>query len=147
MKRSILMAFDVSSSASSALAFLTNMSDCPEQSAVTLLHVLRKPTGSEEMMGKEYIQQASLRIREAMQAARKQLIEAGFNPEHITLRIVETFYPTVADGIIDQFAKGKYNLVIIGRRRMSKAEEFVLGDTSIRLVRALEGTAVLVVKQ
>jgi hypothetical protein len=29
---------------------------------------------------------------------------------------------------------------------MSKAEEFVMGDVSIKLVRALEGTAVLVVK-
>jgi hypothetical protein len=36
---------------------------------------------------------------------------------------------------------------VIGRKKMSKTEEFVVGDTSIRLVRALEGTAVLVVKE
>ena len=37
-------------------------------------------------------------------------------------------------------------MVIIGRKRMSKAEEFVLGDISIKLVRALEGVAIVIVK-
>ncbi len=36
-------------------------------------------------------------------------------------------------------------MVVIGRKRMSKAEEFVMGDVSVKLVRALEGAAVLVV--
>jgi nucleotide-binding universal stress UspA family protein len=82
-----------------------------------------------------------------MEGARKSLIEAGFPPDHVVIKFVETSYPTVADGIIDQFNQGAYHLVIIGRKRMSKAEEFVLGDTSVKLVRALDGTAVLVVKQ
>jgi nucleotide-binding universal stress UspA family protein len=37
-------------------------------------------------------------------------------------------------------------MVVIGRRKKSKSEEFVLGDVSVKLVRALEGNAVLVVK-
>jgi hypothetical protein len=53
----------------------------------------------------------------------------------------------VGEGIIDQVSEGQYNMVVIGRKKMSKAEEFVLGDPSIRLVRALEGIAVTVVKQ
>jgi hypothetical protein len=36
-------------------------------------------------------------------------------------------------------------MVVIGRKRMSKAEEFVMGDISIKLIRALENAAVLVV--
>ena len=36
-------------------------------------------------------------------------------------------------------------VVLIGRKRMSKAEEFVMGDISVKLVRALENAAVLVV--
>ena len=55
-------------------------------------------------------------------------------------------YLTIADGIIDQCKKQHFDLVIIGRQRMSKAEEFVKGDVSIKLVRALEGTAILVIK-
>jgi hypothetical protein len=36
--------------------------------------------------------------------------------------------------------------LIIGRKKMSKSEEFVLGDISIKLIRALGKTAILVVK-
>ncbi len=42
--------------------------------------------------------------------------------------------------------KGVVEMVMIGRKRMSKAEEFVMGDVGVKLVRALEGVAVLVVK-
>lgn len=147
MECSILMAFNDSSSSRWALDCVTKMSTCPENSTITLLHVLRKPTGSEEMMGKKFMRTASTRIETAMEKARDQLLEAGFMSKNIIVKIVDTPYPTVADGIIDQFSKGHYDMVVIGRKKMSKAEEFVLGDTSVRLVRALEGTAVLVVKQ
>ena len=147
MECSILMAFNDSSSSRSALDCVIRMSTCPEHSKVTLLHILRKPTGSEEMMGKKFILKAVTRIESAMETAYHKLIEAGFRADKIIVNIVEKSYSTVADGIIDQFKQGDYNMVVIGRKKMSKAEEFVLGDTSIRLVRALEGTAVLVVKQ
>lgn len=147
MNCSILMAFNDSSSSRSALDCVAKMSTCPEQSTITLLHILRKPTGSEEMMGKKFMQAYKVRIAEAMEKARYQLLEVGYLSDSIIPKIVEITYPTVADGIIDQFSKGHYNMVVIGRKKMSKAEEFVLGDTSIRLVRAMEGTAVLVVKQ
>ena len=52
----------------------------------------------------------------------------------------------ITDGIIDTFHKGSYNMVVVGRKRMSKAEEFVLGDPSVKLVRELSGTAIVVVK-
>lgn len=147
MKCSILMAYNDSSSCRSALECLTRIANCPQDSFITLLHVFRKPTGSEDMMGKKYMQNAPTRIKHAMEQARNQLIQAGFPPEQVKVIFADTPYPTVADGIIDQFNKGDYNLVVIGRKKMSKAEEFVLGDPSIRLVRALDGTAVLVVKQ
>lgn len=147
MKCSILMAYNDSSSSLTALECLTRITSCPEHSDITLLHVFRRPTGSEELMGKKFMQDAPTRIKETMEKARIKLIEAGFPEDKITVKFVETHYPTVADGIIDQFGKGNYNMVVIGRKKMSKAEEFVLGDPSIKLVRALEGTALLVVKQ
>lgn len=147
MRSSILMAFNDSTSSRTALDFLTQISVCPEQSKITLVHIFRKPTGSEEMMGKKYMQKAPERIKEAMQKAHLQLEAAGYPPENIAIRFVDKPYNSVAEGIIDQFKAGDYNMVVIGRKRMSKSEEFVLGDPSIKLVRSLSGTAVLVVKQ
>jgi nucleotide-binding universal stress UspA family protein len=147
VKCSILMAFNESSSSMKALAYLTGIFSCPQDCSVTLLHVYHKPTGSEEMMGKKFMRGAPGRIREAMEKARQKLVDAGFPRENILVELVESPFPTEAEGIISQFRKGDYNLVVIGRKKMSKTEEFVVGDTSIRLVRALEGTAVLVVKE
>lgn len=147
MKCSILIAFNDSSTSRRAIDSLIRIANCPEQSEVTMLHVFRKPDGSEALMGKKFMEGAPKKVKEAMENARQQLIEAGFHPDRVHAKFVDAPYPTVADGIIDEFGKSNYNLVVIGRKRMSKAEEFVLGDTSIKLVRALEGTAVLVVKQ
>ena len=147
MKCSILMAFNDSVSSRTALEFLTRISVCPDQSRITLVHIFRKPTGSEEMMGKKFMQKAPERIMEAMANARRKLEDAGLSPENIELQFIDKAYPSVAEGIIDQFKSGDYNLVVIGRKKMSKSEEFVLGDPSIKLVRSLSGTAVLVVKQ
>ncbi len=147
MKCSILIAYNDSSSSHKAIECLIRIASCPEQSDITLLHVFRKPTGSEALMGKKFMQGAPAKVKEAMETARLKLIEAGFHPDRVSTKFVDMPYPSVADGIIDQFGKSNYNMVVIGRKKMSKAEEFVLGDPSIKLVRALEGTAVLVVKQ
>jgi nucleotide-binding universal stress UspA family protein len=144
---SILMAFNDSSSSRSALDFLCRMRPCYADALVTLLHVLRKPSGSEEMMGKKFVESAPARMREKMEKARQKLIDSGFSPENISIKLIDRPYPTVGEGILEQVSEGQYNMVVIGRKKMSKAEEFVLGDPSIRLVRALEGIAVTVVKQ
>jgi nucleotide-binding universal stress UspA family protein len=81
-----------------------------------------------------------------LQKAKERLVEDGYAPNEIKIDLVTEPYPTIADGIIDQFHKGDYDMVVIGRKTMSKAEEFVLGDVCAKLIRALEGTAVLVVR-
>ena len=70
----------------------------------------------------------------------------SISAERIEIKLVSEDYKSVTDGIIDQFRKRNFDMVVIGRKRMSKAEEFVLGDISVKLVRAIEGAGVLVVK-
>ena len=81
-----------------------------------------------------------------LEKARDRLIETGFNPKNVRVELITETYQTLADGIIDQYQKNDFDMVIIGRKRMSKAEEFVMGDPSIKLIRALEGASILVIK-
>jgi len=97
-------------------------------------------------MGKKFVRELSTRYFRALQKAKDKLVEYGYDSDRIQITIVSDPYPTVADGIIEQCKKHQVDMVVIGRKRMSKAEEFVMGDSSIKLIRALEGTAVLVVK-
>ncbi|MBW1721859.1 MAG: universal stress protein [Deltaproteobacteria bacterium] len=146
MPNSILVSLNDSVSSRAVVEYLAQLSFCPEDWHITLIHLFRKPSASEELMGKKFTEELPERYRAMLEKARDKLVEAGFNPDHIEIKLVTEPYPTIADGIIDQCKKRKYNMVVIGRKKMSKAEEFVLGDVSVKLVRALEGAAVLVVK-
>lgn len=147
MKSSILFAYNDSRSSRAALNFLVNLPLCMDNIRVTLLHVFRKPSGGEELMGENYLKNEVKRVQKVMEDAMDQLISYGCHPKDITIEMLDTPFPTIADGIIDYFKKSnEYEMIIIGRKKMSKAEEFVLGDVGVKLVRVLEGVAVMVVK-
>lgn len=146
MATSILVAFSESVSSRVMLDFLMAMPLCREDCHLTLLHIFKKPSASEELMGKKFTEEQPSRLMGALQKAKDKLVETGFRPEHIQIELVSDPYPTVADGIIDQCKKRGCQMVMMGRKKMSKAEEFVMGDVSVKLVRALEGVAILVVK-
>lgn len=143
---SILVALNDSVSSRAVVDFLVDLNLCPQDWRITLLHFFRQPSASEELMGKKFTGKRSTRMMAVLQKAKDTLIEKGFHPEYIETELVTQPYQTIADGIIDQVNKRQVNLVVIGRKKMSKAEEFVMGDVSVKLIRALEGVAVLVVK-
>lgn len=146
MTTTVLVPLSDSVSSRAVVDYLANLPFCPEDWNVVLMHLFRKPSASEELMGKKFTEEMSARYQDVLEKARDRLIESGFTPDHIRIEMVSEPYPTISDGIIDQFRKAKYDMVVIGRKRMTKAEEFVMGDVSVKLLRALEGTAILVVK-
>jgi nucleotide-binding universal stress UspA family protein len=146
MKKSILLALNDSMSSRRVLDYLIGFFSNPSETYLTLLHVFRKPTASEELMGEKFMRNQHQRFLKFLEKTKENLVQQGYHSKQIEIRLVTEPYPTIADGIIDQFEKGDYNMVMIGRKRMSRTEEFVLGDVGVKLVRALEGTAILVVK-
>ena len=146
MGNKIMVAVNDSISSRAALDYLIHLALCPDDLEVVLIHVFRQPSGGEELMGKKYMKQQPARHMKLLEEARSKLVEKGIFPENIEIKLVEQPYQTVAEGIIEQARNIRPSMVLIGRKRMSKAEEFVHGDISIKLVRALEGMAILVVK-
>ena len=143
---SILVAINDSISSRGMIKFLTAIPFAPKEVKVTLVHGLRKQSASEELMGEKFIKEQPAKLKAVLDQAKKSLVKRGFRAENIDVKLVTDPYPTISDGIIDQFKQGKYDMVVIGRKRMSKAEEFVLGDISTKLVRVLDGVAIMVVK-
>ena len=144
--KSILVALTDSVSSREVIEYLINLSLCHEEYNIYLFHFFSKPSASMDLMGKKFISEMPSKMLAVLQKAKDKLVENGFNPNKIHIELVKEPYPTVSDGIIDKFNKGNYQMVVIGRKKLSKAEEFVMGDISIKLIRALEGSAVLVVK-
>lgn len=146
MKKSILMPLNDSMSSKKAVDFIAGLALCAEEMHITLLHVFKKPSISEELVEDSFLNDMTSRYQQSLENAKDKLIEGGYNPENIDVQLVCAPFPTVTEGIIEHFKKGDYSMVVLGRKRMSKAEEFVKGDIGVKLVRALEDTAVLVVK-
>jgi nucleotide-binding universal stress UspA family protein len=146
LSTSVLVAVNDSLSSRAALEFVANMPLVSEHFHIALVHILRKPSASEELMGKKFAEEQPKRFLALLEKAKQMFIERGFRAEHIETRLISEPYPTVADGIIDQCKKRDCTMVVVGRKRMSKAEEFVLGDVCVKLVRGLDKVAVLVVK-
>jgi nucleotide-binding universal stress UspA family protein len=146
MPLSILAAINNSISSRWVVDFLCQMPLHPDEVHVRFVHILREPRAGEDFLGEQFTQNLPERFTEVLSQARQKMIHEGFKPEQISTELITYDYPTVTDGIIDIFRKGSYNMVVVGRKRMSKAEEFVLGDPSVKLVRELSGTAIVVVK-
>jgi nucleotide-binding universal stress UspA family protein len=145
VKNALLIGIKDSHSSKAAVDFIVDLDICPERVGITLLHVFRKPTAGEELMGEKFMQAQPTKIQTLLAETKERLVEKGCPPDKVTTKMTAEAYPTVADGIIDQFRRGDYTMVVIGRKKMSKAEEFVKGDISMKLIRALTGAAVLVV--
>jgi len=126
--------------------FVANLPLRREDFRITLLHVYRKPAAVEELMGQRFTNEQLIRFQSVLEESRVKLVQQGFPPEKIKINLELEPYDTVTDGIIDQFNKGDFDMVVIGRKSMTKAEEFVLGDISVKLIREMKGASVLVVK-
>ncbi len=146
MDNSMLVALNDSVSSQAVIDFLADLPFRRDEMSVTLIHMFRRPSAVEDLMGQRFTSEQPSRFMKMLEQARDKLVARGFQADKIKIDLVEDPFPTVTDGIIDQFKKQKYDMVVIGRKNMSKAEEFVLGDISVKLVRALGETAVLVVK-
>jgi nucleotide-binding universal stress UspA family protein len=146
LSHSILVAVNDSLSSRGAVDFLASMPMGSKESRIVLIHILRKPSASEELMGKKFTEEQPKRFLAVLQKAKEKLVESGYTAENIEMELISDPYPTVADGIIDQCMRRNCTMVVLGRKRMSKAEEFVMGDVCIKLVRGLEKVALLVVK-
>jgi len=145
-EKKVLVALNDSMSSKTIIDFIINLPLCPEALHICLLHIFRRSSASEELMGKKFTAEQPDRMITMLQEAKDTLIKNGFLQDKVEIEIAQHEYPNETDGIIDQHKKKKYDMVVIGRKSMSKAEEFVMGDISIKLIRQLEGVAVLVVK-
>lgn len=146
MKNSFIVPLKDSMSSRAVINYICSLCLDPDNIEITLMHIFRKPSASEQLMGKGFADEEELRLNNYLKEAKQSLIQSGIKEEAVYINIISKPYPTIADGIIDQFNKGNFSTVIIGRRKKSKSEEFVLGDISVKLVRDIKGAAVLVVK-
>ncbi|KJU82700.1 UspA domain-containing protein [Candidatus Magnetobacterium bavaricum] len=81
-----------------------------------------------------------------LQSYRDMLIEFGFAAEALSTSIVLSRQSTLAESIIREQRSSGACIIVVGRRGISKKEEFILGSTTNTLIHTCKNCAVWVVE-
>ncbi len=146
----LLVALDPSEGAMKAVDFVGTMWG-KSNVEVTLMNVLRFPNIFHPEI--EYLPPAEQRqvferaqeeMNPVFEEAKRLLIYVGFNEQRISAKLISGV-SSRAGAIVDEARHGGYGSIIIGRRGISKVEEFFMGRVSNKVVNLAKEMAVWVV--
>jgi nucleotide-binding universal stress UspA family protein len=148
--KNLLIAIDLSENSLHALDYVGEMVSCHPSVHFTLLHVIKEPSPDIMPSEEERSRQVESMRSEAlglMEKAANQLISRGVSEKHIKVKIQICKAPvSVSDLILHEQQSGDDGTIVIGRRGLSKREEFLFGSVSSKIIREARHCAVWVVE-
>jgi nucleotide-binding universal stress UspA family protein len=138
----ILVALDTSDEATKALDFAGTMVDITD-SEVTLFHVIRGLESWTEEAGEE-LQKAEKAATTLLAEAVDRLERAGLNRDRISTKI-RSGAASRAEAIVEEARNSGCGTVIVGRRGLSRVEEFFMGRVSRKVLQLAKWNAVWVI--
>ncbi len=118
----ILIAMDDSENAILGAIYAAQMLPRRKDLAITLLHI---QTEESEVHRN--------RIQSVLEGAKGHLVEAGVSEDGITI-LIKKKREGVARDILEEITSGRFGTVVVGRRGVSKAEQFLFGSVSSKLL-------------
>jgi len=145
----LLVAIDQSDSSRRAVLYVADFLGGIPGFRVTLLSIIPEP--EEDFFDKE--EEKNAWIRDQREAANKMLntyqkilIQAGFEPDKVRIRSCVGDVKSLSEAILDTRCDLTCCTVVVGRHHKTKAEEFLFGSTSNRLIHEAKNCAVWVVE-
>ena len=131
-----------------AVHYLASVLGGSDTCQVRLLSVFR-PMQPEAEPDPDQRAQATAHQRELLQGrleqARQVLVEAGLPASNVSISMVETGDRPIAETIVAQQEEGGFGTIVLGRRGVSKAEEFLFGSVSSMVMHRAKDCAVWVI--
>ncbi len=146
--KNILVALDRSEGAMRAVDFVGELMG-GHDFKVSLLHVIRegeqlKSGPSYKPLPTEEVQTEEQKIRAVFDEAKRRLIDYGFKSDHVTSKVI-TGAQSPPRTIVQEAEQGEYSPIVIGRRGVSKFQEFFMGSVSNQVIQLGVEQAVWVV--
>ena len=153
----ILLALDASEGAMKSVDYVGAMLG-KSDSEVALLHVIRdvnphswRREGGDLISSKltgdadeKWLEDVRMEMAPVFDAARSRLINAGFDPNRVTTKSI-TGAVSRAGTIIEAAKEGGYGTIVVGRRGLSKVQEFFMGRVSNKVLHLAKDMAVWIV--
>ena len=146
--KKILVAVDASENSARALAYVAEMVGGSKGFRVELLHITRLPDKDlfqDEKSWDEQRLKQEQKAQEFLKEARAVLESKGVDPGAVSERGFCIMGHSIAENILEIQEEGGFGTVVVGRRGMSKAEEFLFGSVSSKIVQYAKHCAVWVV--
>lgn len=148
--KNILIAVDASDNARRAVQYAATVLGTASGVRVTLLYIERAPGRDTFDTEDAWLNQCRLehdRVFDFLKDARAELTSAGLPDEAVLERTVLcSAEPSIAQTILDVQQEGGYGTLVVGRRGLTKGEEFLFGSVSTKLVHNARNCAVWVVQ-
>ena len=147
--RHLLLAVDETDSSRRAVMFVADFFGGYRELVVTLLTILPEPP--EDLFRTVEARQKWLdeqrRARQELCGAYHRLLAGGgIAAGRIDTRVVVRRCSSIGDAILEEQERLRCCIVVVGRRKISRHEEFMFGSTSNRILHRASACAVLVVE-
>jgi nucleotide-binding universal stress UspA family protein len=147
--KKILIAVDESQNARRAVTYVAKFLGGIEGYKVSLLHVINPP--EEDLFPsptewEAYRKNLRQEVAILLENYRQILIENGFSLDAVSIYAPERYCPSIAECILSERQGLQSGTLVIGRKGVSRQEEFLFGSVSSMIVKKAEGCAVWVVE-
>ena len=145
----ILLAFDGSENAASALEFVGSLFGGFDYE-VSLFHVIRsngegQPEYQHIFSSKEYTRAARKEMSETLKAAQTKLIDMGLTTDKVSTQIAEKAISR-AGAIADRAKQEDFGTIVMGRRGHSRIRDFFIGRVTNKVVHMARDRTVWVIR-
>jgi nucleotide-binding universal stress UspA family protein len=149
VERQIMIAVDASANSKRAVQFVGDFFGCYPAIRVILLTIILEPSPGyfiNDQEQEKWLKEQQLQAERMMEAYKGLLVDSGFSPDKVETKIICEQAPSIADCILEAQEKLKCCTMVIGRRGISKKEEFIFGSTSNKILHEATNCAVLVIE-
>lgn len=144
-----MIAADESDNSRRAVLYVGSMLGGVKGFKVTVLHVIREPEEDffpEEAEKEKWYQEQGRKAEIMLEEYRRMLVDAGFDAEDVSVRSTLRYCPSMAECILTERDKLEYSTLVVGRKGLSRKEEFLFGSISGKIVRTARNCSVWVVE-
>lgn len=156
----LLIAFDGSENALRSVAYVAAMIGPRPDCQVAVVAIERPPDRDlypDDATWKEHCAVKATALRQSLDKARDVLLASGMPAKAVTTRFVEScrsplresrecsINTSIALEVLHLAAEGGFGTVVVGRRGVSRQEEFLFGSVSSKIIHAAKDLAVWVV--
>jgi nucleotide-binding universal stress UspA family protein len=145
----ILIAVDESENSRRAVSYVGKLLEGMPSFKVMLLHIINEPDEdyfADDGERKRWIAEKQETADRVLDEAMTMLVDEGFEPERIFPQVKVRYCPSIAECILHEAEATQSETIVVGRKGVSRKEEFLFGSVSNRIIHQAKDCTVWVVE-